>query len=426
LIIVRTHIAYGSPNKQDTADAHGAPLGRDEVIATKKAMDWPLEPAFYIPEDALKQFRAVVDKGAAEEAEWQDLLAKYRQAFPDLAAQWDQLQKSPLLEGWQKHFPSFRPGDKLATRQASGKVINAVAQALPTLMGGSGDLAPSTLTLIDKDTDFTAANPAGRNLRFGVREHAMGAILNGMAATGGIIPYGATFLTFSDYMRAPIRLAALMDLGVIYVMTHDSVGLGEDGPTHQPVEHLAALRAIPNLVVLRPADATETVVAWRVALERRHGPTLLALTRQKLPILDRSKLAPEEGVAKGAYILSSTPDKKPQVILIATGSEVHLALKAQEKLTERGVASRVVSMPSWELFEAQPFSYREEVLPATLRARVAVEAGASMGWHKYIGPQGALVTLDRFGGSSPGEVALDKLGFNVDNVVSKALSILSR
>ncbi len=426
LVIVRTHIAYGSPNKMDTADAHGAPLGPEETRLTKEALGWPPEPPFYVPEDVPPHFRPAAQRGAEAEAQWNALLQRYRQAQPDLAAEWDRLQEGRLPEGWQKRLPVFKPEESLATRQASGKVINALAPVLPELLGGSADLGPSNNTMIKDGGDFSADNPAGRNLHFGVREHAMGAVLNGMALTGGLIPYGGTFLIFSDYMKPAIRMAALMGLGVIYVMTHDSVGLGEDGPTHQPVEQLASLRAVPNLVVIRPADAAETVVAWRVALERRRGPTLLVLTRQKVPVLDRASLAPAMDAAKGAYVLSSSGDQKPQVLILATGSEVSVALEAQAKLSARGVPAWVVSMPSWELFEAQPPAYRDAVLPPSVRARVAVEAGASLGWHKYVGPQGALVTLDRFGASAPGEVALKNLGFHPDNVANAALALLNR
>ncbi len=424
LMIARTHIGYGSPNKMDTAEAHGSPLGKEELALTKKNLGWPAEPAFHVPAEALAEYRKCVDRGQAAEREWADLFVRYRRAFPELAAEWDRLHRDPLEGPWKAKLPVFKAGDSLATRQASGKVINAVAPALPTLLGGSADLAPSTSTLIDGGGDFSADNGAGRNLRFGVREHAMGALLNGLALTPGMIPYGATFLVFSDYMKASLRLAALMGLRVIYIFTHDSAGVGEDGPTHQPVEHLAALRALPKMRVFRPADANETVVAWRLALERRDGPTALVLTRQKLPVLDRTKFASAENVSKGGYVLSPSSDGKPRVVLIATGSEVHVALRAQEELARRNISAQVVSLPSWELFDAQPPDYRDSVLPPGVAARVAVEAGASLGWHKYVGPRGALVTLDRFGASAPGEIALEKLGFNAGNVVDKALALL--
>lgn len=428
LLILRTHIGYGSPNKQDSSKAHGEPLGAEETALTKKNLGWPLEPAFWVPDEVRNHFKKTIGQCAAQENEWTALLDKYRQAHPDLAAQWDAWQKGDWGDEWKKALPVFKAGEKMATREASGKVINALAPVLPGLVGGSADLATSNNTTIKDGGSFLAQNYGGRNFHFGVREHGMGGILNGIGLSAkGFIPFGGTFLIFSDYMKPSIRLAALSEIGVIYVFTHDSVGLGEDGPTHQPISQLAGLRAVPNLVVLRPADASETAVAWRVAVERRKGPTALALSRQKLPVLDRAKLESADGAAKGAYVLSHAgADKKPQIILIATGAEVHVALAAQAKLAEKNVAARVVSMPSWELFDAQPASYKEEVLPSTVRARVAVEAAASVGWHKYVGPQGELVTLDRFGASAPGEVALNNLGFNPDNVAAKALAILSR
>jgi len=426
LIILRTHIGFGAPTKQDTPEAHGAPLGPEETAGAKKNLGWPSEPAFHIPPEALEIYRREVEKGTKAEASWNDLFAAYKKAHPDLAAEWEKLQKSPLVPGWEKALPVFKAGEKLATREASGKTINALAPALPMLIGGSADLAVSNNTTIKDGGSFSAENPSGRNLHFGVREHAMGSILNGLCLTQGFLPYGATFLIFTDYMRNPIRLASLSNLGVIYVMTHDSVGLGEDGPTHQPIEQLASLRAIPEMVVLRPADANETAVAWRVALERRHRPTLMALSRQKLVTLDRTKYAPAEGVARGAYVLSPAAGGTTQVLILATGAEVHPALGAQEILAKQNVAAAVVSMPSWELFEQQDVAYKEQVLPSSVMARVAVEAAASLGWHKYVGPRGALVTLDRFGASAPGEVALQNLGFTPDNIAQKALSLLEK
>jgi transketolase len=425
LIIARTHIGFGAPTKQDTAKAHGEPLGAAELAGAKKNLGFPVEPSFHIPEEASVYFRKEVEKGSAAQNEWEDLLARYRQAHPDLATAWDAFWSGRLPDDIWSRLPVFKAGDKMATRQASGMVINALAPHLPQLVGGSADLAPSNNTVMDKERDFLAGHYAGRYFRFGIREHAMGAILNGWALTGPFLPYGATFLTFTDYMKPSIRLSAIMNLGAIYIMTHDSLGLGEDGPTHQPIEHLAALRAVPNVVVLRPADAAETAWAWRIALERRNGPTVIALTRQKLPVYDRTKLGGVEGTAKGGYILSPGSEKT-QVILIATGSEVAVALAAQAKLTEKGVASRVVSMPSCELFDAQPAPYREEVLPSTVRCRVAIEAGASLGWHKYVGLGGGLVTVDRFGHSAPGEIVLEKYGFTADNVAAKALELLNR
>jgi transketolase len=425
LVIVRTHIGFGSPHKQDSAEAHGAPLGPEETKLTKENLGWPVSPSFHIPPEARAPFLHAAERNARLHAEWNDLYSRYNSAHPDLAARWDAERRGDLPEGWKKKLPAFKAGDKVPTRAASGKVINALASVFPNLIGGSADLAPSNNTAIEGGGDFQAGHYGGRNLHFGVREHAMGSVLNGLALTRELIPYGGTFLTFTDYMKPAIRLAALMELGVIYVMTHDSIGLGEDGPTHQPVEHLAALRAVPRVVVLRPADATETAEAWRVAIERRRGPTVLVLSRQKLPVFDRSRLAPAEGTARGAYVLKDGADK-PQVILMATGSEVSLALASAEELEKRGVAARVVSMPSWELFAGQPPSYKEEVLPNAVRARVGIEAASSFGWHRWVGPQGALVTLDRFGASAPGEIALEKLGFTVANVVDKALSVLNR
>jgi transketolase len=426
LVIVRTHIGFGAPKKQDTAEAHGAPLGAEETAGAKAALGWTAEQPFHVPEEVSAHFQREAEKGAAAQAAWNDALAAWRKAHPDLSAQWDAFFSGALPADWAAKLPAFKAGDGLATRQASGKVINALAPVLPQLIGGSADLAPSTNTLMEKDAHYQAGSYGGRNLHFGIREHAMGSILNGFAVTAPFLPYGATFLTFTDYMKPAIRLAALMDLGVIYVMTHDSIGLGEDGPTHQPIEHLAALRAIPNVVVLRPADAAETAWAWRLAVERRKGPTVIVLSRQKLPVLDRAKFAGAEGVAKGAYVLSHASQRKPQVILMGTGAEVHVALEAQVKLEEKGIPTRVVSMPSWELFEAQPASYKEDVLPAVVRTRVAVEAGCSLGWHRYTGLQGALVTLDRFGASAPAEILFEKFGFTADNVAAKALAVLSR
>jgi len=420
LIIARTHIGYGSPNKQDRAEAHGAPLGEEEVRLTKQNLGWPVDPPFYIPEEALAHFRLALTRGAQQEAEWQGLFARYRQAYPDLAAEWEQAIAGQLPVGWQERLPRFTPTDgALATRQASGKVLAAVMPVIRRLMGGSADLAPSTDTYVKGLGDFSRDTPEGRNLHFGVREHAMGAILNGMALHGGLLPFGGTFLVFSDYMRPSIRLAAMMGVHVIYVFTHDSIGLGEDGPTHQPVEHLAALRAIPNLIVIRPADATETVAAWQVALEHRGGPVALALTRQKLPILDRTVLAPAELVARGAYILAEAEGGDPEVILLASGSEVHIALEARRRLQQEGVRTRVVSVPSWELFDAQPPAYQAEVLPSSVRRRVAVEAGVAQGWHRYVGDHGDVVAMTRFGASAPYQILMERFGFTAEYVVER-------
>ncbi|HLW46828.1 MAG TPA: transketolase [bacterium] len=443
LIVVRTHLGFGSPHKQDTFEAHGNPLGDGEVKATKRAYGWPEDKTFYVPDEALREFRRAVTRGAEWEGGWSRRLDAYRQALPDLAREFEQAFAGRLREGWDAALPAFTAADKpLATREASGKVMNAIASAVPTLAGGSADLDPSTFTQLKGEGDFESPDSphagvqgdsggpwsyAGRNVHFGVREHAMGAALVGMAAHGGVRPYGATFLVFSDYMRPSVRLAALSDLEVLYVWTHDSVALGEDGPTHQPIEHLASLRAIPNLVVLRPADATETVEAWRVALRRTGGPTAIVCSRQKLPVLDRGTLAPAAGVARGAYVLAEAERPgDPEVILIATGSEVSLALEAHQRLVRDGVRSRVVSMPSWELFAAQPEAYRDAVLPPQVRARVSVEAAATFGWDRWVGLDGAIIGIERFGASAPGGVVLKELGFTADHVVAAAKAVLER
>jgi transketolase len=427
LIMVRTHIAYGSPGKQDTAEAHGAPLGEEEVRRTKENLGWPTEPTFYIPDEVLPRFREAVDRGQAWEAEWQARFEAYAAEYPQLAAEWQTAMNGQLPAGWDADLPDFVPADgPLATRKASGQVLNAIAPYLPTLLGGSADLAPSNNTLLKEYESISSDDFSGRNLHFGVREHAMGSITNGMALHGGLIPYTGTFLIFSDYMRPPIRLAAMMGLSAVFIFTHDSVWLGEDGPTHQPVEQLAALRAIPNLIVLRPADAAETVEAWRVALTHRDGPVALALTRQKLPVLDRTGLADAEGMAQGAYVLADTEGERPDILLIATGSEVHLALEAREQLAEQGVEARVVSMPSWELFDQQAQTYRDQVLPPTVTARLAIEAGVPQGWHRYVGSAGEVIGLDRFGASAPYKVLMEKFGFTAENIASRALALLGR
>ncbi|HEC24027.1 MAG TPA: transketolase [Chloroflexi bacterium] len=424
LIICRTTIGYGSPNKANTAGVHGSPLGPEEVRLTKQAMGWPLEPDFYIPEEALAHFRKAVDRGAAQEAAWQKRFDAYRAAFPEKAAEFERMMSGELPEGWDAAIPAFTPEDgPVATRVAGGRVLNGIFENLPDLIGGSADLAPSTKTWLDKSGRF-GWEKGGHNLQFGVREHAMGSIAVGIAHHGGLIPFTSTFLVFSDYMRPPIRLASLSRQRVVFVFTHDSIAIGEDGPTHQPVEHLAALRAVPGLWVFRPADATETAEAWRQALLRRDGPSVLALTRQKLPVLDRSKLAPAEGVARGAYVLRDT-DGTPDLILIGTGSEVHLVLEAADVLAGEGIQARVVSMPCWELFDEQPQSYRDSVLLPEVPARLAVEAGVRMGWHRYVGDRGAVIGLDRFGASAPGKVVMEKFGFNVENVVAQAKGLLA-
>ncbi len=424
LIRCHTHIAKGSPNKQDTAAAHGAPLGQEEVRLTKEQMGWPLEPTFVVPQEVYDYFEERRVAWAKEEAKWQRLFSEYSSAYPDLADLWTQVKAGQLPEGWADYLPEFEAGDQIATRSASGKVLNAIAPHLPTLIGGSADLAPSTKTYLTSYGSISKSDFGGRNLHFGVREHAMGGILNGLALHGGIIPYGGTFLVFSDYMRPSIRLAAMMHLPVIYVFTHDSIFVGEDGPTHQPVEQLAALRAIPGLVVIRPADANETAVAWRVALERR-GPVALLLTRQRLPVLDRSNLGDVEGVAQGAYILSGSELEAPELLIFASGSEVHLAVGAASELAKKGTSARVVSFPSWELFEEQPQSYKEGVLPTSVPLRIGIEAGVEQGWEKYLGSQGQMISIDRFGASAPYEVLAKQYGLTISDLVSKAEAMLS-
>jgi transketolase len=422
LLRVRTHIAFGSPNKQDTADAHGSPLGKGEVELTKQALGWPADPDFYVPPDALYLFREAVERGRAQQAQWKTRFDTFQAAFPELAAEWQRSLDGQLPPGWTDSLPQFPPGADLATRSASGKVLNAIAPAVPNLLGGSADLGGSNETLLKNQEDFHL-NPAGRNFHFGIREHAMGAILNGMALHRGVRPYGGTFLVFADYMRPAIRLAAMNRLPVIYVFTHDSIGVGEDGPTHQPVEHLASLRAVPNLTVIRPADAAETAVAWRIALER-NGPVALVLTRQKLPVLDRTHFAPADLAAKGAYILAEAENTPLRVILLATGSEVHLALQARSLLEAKGIGTRVLSMPSWELFAEQPKSYRDELLPPWIHARLAVEAASPFGWREFIGDHGDVLGMDRFGASAPGPVLFQKFGFTAENIAARAEALL--
>ncbi len=424
LILVRTHIGYGSPNKQDTPSAHGEPLGAEEMKLTREALGWPQEP-FYVDRQVRDYFSRAVEKGKSLEEKWQNLFNSYAASFPELAGLYRQWMKGQPAAGWDKDIPSFPADEKgMATRAASGTALNAIAAGLPNLIGGSADLAPSTKTIIKGGGDFGPDSYSGRNLRFGVREHGMGSILNGMALAGGLIPYGATFLVFSDYMRPSLRMAAMMGLKVIYVFTHDSIGVGEDGPTHQPIEQLAALRAIPGLTVIRPADANETAEAWRCAIGQVKGPAALILTRQNLPTLDRQKLAPAEGLSRGAYILYETEGRGPDVILLATGSEVHLAMGAANKLQKSGIAARVVSMPSWELFEAQPIEYRNAVLPPHITARVAVEAGITLGWRHYAGERGRIIGIDRFGASAPAGALFKEFGFTVENIVANAMQTL--
>jgi transketolase len=423
-IAVRTHIGYGSPNKQDTASANGEPLSPDEIKLTKENLGWPVEPSFLIPDEAQGHFRNAIDNGREQEEQWQAKIQSYEKAHPDLASEFKTWLTGNLPDNWDSEIPSFPADPKgKATRAISGTVLNAIAQQVPNLLGGSADLAPSNKTVINGENDFQADDHQGRNLHFGVREHGMGSILNGMALHGGVIPYGGTFLVFSDYMRPAIRLAALMGLKVIYVFTHDSIGVGEDGPTHQPIEHLAALRAIPNLQVIRPCDANETAEAWKIALQSNR-PSALALTRQGLPILDRSEYTSAAELARGAYILKDADSGKPDIILIASGSEVQIALDASRELEEKGKAVRVVSMPSMELFEAQSEEYRRQVLPPDTRGRIAVEAGASQGWYRYVGMDGDVVGVDHFGASAPAKVLFEKFGITTDRVVEKALALV--
>lgn len=425
IIKIRTHIAFGSPNKVDTAGAHGSPLGEPELKLVKQNLGFDPEKSFVVPDEVLNFYRTCGKKGAEKEKSWNELCQAYKKTHPDLAKEYELLSSGQLPEGWKEKLPVFKPEDgKVASRQASGKVLNAIAESLPTLIGGAADLAPSTETWLKKYEAFTPANYSGRNFHFGIREHGMGSVLNGMALTKGIIPYGATFLIFSEYMRPPIRLAAIMKIRPIFVYTHDSIGLGEDGTTHQPVEQLISLRSIPNITVIRPADANETAHAWRVALEHKTGPVLIVLTRQGLPVIDQAKFGSASQLEKGAYILSDSAEK-PKVILIATGSEVSLIMEAQAKLKELGIPARVVSMPSWELFEKQDNAYKEKVLPAGIRKRLAVETASPLGWHKYVTDEGAIIGMNTFGESGPIADLMKFFGFTVDNVVNKAKELVS-
>jgi len=442
LIMVRTRIGFGSPGKQDTFEAHGAPLGAEEVRRSKERLGWPLEPEFHLPEQALERFRKAREQGAAAERDWEELRARYGSEHPELAAELGLALSGELPEGWQEALLEFPPDAKgMATRAASGKVLNALAGRLPQLFGGSADLNPSTLTALAGKGDFQSEawqpedrqgavggewGAGGANIHFGVREHGMAAIMNGMAAHGGTIPFGATFLTFSDYLRPALRLAALSDLKVIHVFTHDSIALGEDGPTHQPVEQLASLRAIPRLVVLRPCDANESAFAWRAALCVKDRPVALVLSRQAVPTLERELYAGAEGLLRGGYVLAEAEGGAPQLILIATGSEVTLALQARLKLREEGLAVRVVSLPSWEIFDEQPKEYREEVLPPQIPLRLAIEAGSPQGWHRYVGSAGKVLAVEGFGASAPGDQVLREYGFTVENVCRLALQLAGR
>ena len=445
LIICRTHIGYGSPNKQDTFQAHGEPLGAAEALLAKRSYGWPEQPSFYVPDEARQAFALVAARGVDAETDWQRRMVAYRAAHAADAAAFELAAAGELPKDWDARLPVFVPADgEIATRDAGAKVLEILAAAVPNLIGGSADLDPSTRTMMKGLGDFQgeragASSPqpptqgmaggvrgyAGRNIHFGIREHAMTAVLTGIAHHGGTVAYGATFLTFSDYMKPGIRLAALSGAHVIYVWTHDSIALGEDGPTHQPVEQLAALRAIPNMIVLRPADATETTEAWRFAMRHRGGPVGLVLTRQKLPVLNRAAMGPAAGVARGAYILADATVLPPELVLIATGSEVSLALEAQARLAPDGIRCRVVSMPSWELFDAQSQSYRDSVLPPGVRARVSIEAASPFGWERYVGLAGAIIGVNRFGASAPGPVVMRELGFTVERVVETAKTVLA-
>jgi len=425
LIVCRTIIGYGSPNKAGTAAAHGEPLGEEEVSLTKKQLGWNYEGLFTVPPEVLAHLRKAQERGRKQQDEWQQKMETYRRAYPDEARKLEEDLRGDLPAGWDSGLDDLfgeetRP---IATRSASGIVMNALAPRIRSLMGGSADLAPSTKTELKDGGDYSADNYRGRNLHFGVREHVMGAIASGLARHGGIIPYTGTFLIFYDYMRPPVRLAAMMGLRVIYIFSHDSVGLGEDGPTHQPVEQLLGLRSVPHLVTIRPADATETVEAWKIALQRRGGPTALVLSRQNLPVLDRSNLAPASGLQRGGYVLWEAA-AAPEVIIMGTGSEVHIALEAGGLLQEKGIKARIVSLPSWELFEAQPAEYRDKVLPENIKARIAIEAGSPLGWERYTGDSGVIIGLSHFGHSAPGKVIYEKLGLTAQRVADEAENLL--
>ncbi len=429
LIKIRTHIGYGSPNKMDTASAHGSPLGEDEVKLVKKVFGFNPDESFVIPDNVAEYYRKAGEKGASLEKDWDALFEDYKSQHPDLAAEFDAMRSGKLPDGWEKKIPSFHTSDgkngQLSTRVAAGKTLSGIAPLFPHLIGGAADLSPSTETNMKEYASFSATDPGGRNFHFGIREHAMGTILNGMALTKGLTPFGATFLIFSDYMRPPIRLAAIMKIKPILIYTHDSIGLGEDGTTHQPVEQLASLRAIPNITVIRPADANETAEAWKIAIRHTGGPVLLVLTRQNIPIIEPNAHKRTGNLSNGAYILSE-PDRSPELILIGTGSEVSLVLQAQQRLKENGIAARVVSMPSWELFDRQDDGYKQKILPKGLKKRLAVEAASPQGWHKYVTDEGDVLGMTRFGESAKAEDLFKEFGFTVDNVVSRAKALLGR
>jgi transketolase len=442
LILIKTHLGFGSPHKQDTFEAHGSPLGADEVKLTKQNLGWPEKPLFNIPKTAENHFRKAVQQGQQQEKKWHKQFAIYAKKYPTLAKELQQLISGELNQGWNENIPIFPADAKgMATRDASHKIMQAINPNLPGFIGGSADLNPSTKTELINFGNFQSPttsvgdlqgsldggwNYAGRNIFYGVREHAMAAISNGMATFNGIIPFAATFLIFSDYMRPAIRLAALMNLQVIYVFTHDSIALGEDGPTHQPIEQLASLRAIPKLIVIRPADANETAAAWQIAIETRHNPVALVLTRQKVPTLDRKLFSSAAGLRRGAYILADSSKGKPTIILIASGSEVGLIVAAKEKLETKNISVRIVSMPSWELFLAQPKKYRDSVFPPSITARLAVEAGVSQGWDRFVGDHGDIISIEHFGASAPGPIVMQKYGFTAENICKRALTLLKK
>jgi len=423
LIITKTHIGFGSPNKQDTSEVHGSPLGSEEIKLAKKNLGWKYEESFFVPKEVKNLFEETQKKHQQDEDEWNKLFAKYKEKYPAEAKLFLEVMNGNFGDEWISKLPTFADdGKKMATRQASGKVINAVAASLPTFIGGSADLAPSNNTFLNGFTAFSKDDRSGRNFHFGIREHGMASLINGMAMYGGVIPYGGTFLVFSDYLRPAIRLASLSKIKVIYVFTHDTIGLGEDGPTHQPIEHFAALRSIPGLIVLRPADANETASAWKFAIQHKGSPVALLLTRQGLPVLDQTKYGSSENLFKGAYILKDAD--KPDIVLMSNGSEVQLILQAAEKLESEGTNVRVVSFPSWELFELQSDEYKNTVLPKEVKARVAVEAGVAQGWHKYTGDGGQILSIEKFGASAPSEILFEKYGITVEKILEAAKAVL--
>jgi len=424
LIRVRSHIGYGSPNKQDTAAAHGAPLGEDEVRLTKEALGWPVDETFYVPDGVYDHMRAARTEGHERQETWRALYDEYKEAHPEKAREYERWLNRTPPDGWEEVLPEFEPGQKMATRKASGITLNDLAPTVDYLVGGSADLTGSNKTDVEGRSDFQPENPGGRYFRFGVREHAMAGVSNGMALHGGLQPYAGTFLIFSDYLRPSLRLSALMEQPVVYVFTHDSIGLGEDGPTHQPVEHLMALRSIPNLTLIRPADANETAQAWKAAVQRTDGPTALVLTRQGLPVVDRTELAPAQGLQRGGYVIREA-EGAPEVLLIGTGSEVQHVVAAAETLSAEGIAARAVSMPSWELFAEQSEAYRTDVLPPDVTARVSIEAGVSTGWERFVGTEGTAIGVDRFGASAPGEIVMEKYGITAEHVAETARALVA-